>query len=138
MASDLLLQRGRKLAVHGEPQFNGAFSSLNVRADPEEAKPRRSLVAMRGIKCKPIAAGPDNMAQMPVDIGKTADRAGIAPRGMTAVYGSRSDGWFDNGRNGMFGKISHIWESLDHPGSTVNRQGAQVLVYPRLINSKFE
>jgi hypothetical protein len=53
--------------------LNRAFSSRNVQADPEEAKAVSGVIVTRAIKCKPTAAGPDDMAQVPFAVGKTAD-----------------------------------------------------------------
>jgi len=54
-------------------QFDRAFRNCDVHKGPEKPKPGTGLIDTCGIECKPTITGPDNMAQMPLIIGKGTD-----------------------------------------------------------------
>jgi hypothetical protein len=74
------------------------------------------------------------MAQIPLVVGKRADRRRIAPYGRVALCGSRSANSYGVYRTGAIGKIMHC-ESLSHPDPTVHRQHLKATFYQQAINN---
>jgi hypothetical protein len=89
---------------------------------------------VRGVECKPTVTGLDNMAQMPLVIGKSTDCRRIAPSGAD-LRGSCSADSLDFQCTAASGKIAHD-ESLTHPDPAVYRQRPEIVFFQQAINNR--
>ena len=87
-----VLQSVTAVTLYYDCQFDRALSNRDVHRGPEKAKPGTALIQVRGIG--PTVACPNNVAQMPLCISETTDRAGIAPADSKSLCGPRFD-WLD-------------------------------------------
>jgi hypothetical protein len=106
--------------------LNRTFSSRDIRAGPEKAKPGSSLIEARRIECNPIVTGPHNMAEMPLVVGEATNQAGIAPYWRIKSCCFRPVDWFE-------GQCSATHdESVTDPGPAVNQERVNILSYQQV------
>jgi hypothetical protein len=115
-------------------QFDGAFGKRDIRPGSEQAEPAVDPTGVGSVKRQPAVTSLDNMAQMPMVAGKSADRGRIAPCGCMELCGSRFANSSYCHRTVAIDRIVH-GERLTDPGLPVHRQLWKIMLYQQAIHN---